>query len=44
MFLTPSDKEIKKIVISEDTISNGAKPEIIRTKKVTENKKTNKSI
>lgn len=44
MFLTPSDKEIKKIVISEDTISNGAKPEIIRTKKVTENKKSNKKL
>ncbi len=30
MFLTPSDKSINKIVITEDTVNNGAKPEIVR--------------
>lgn len=44
MFLTPSDKEIKKIVISENTINNGEQPQIIKTKKATENNKTNKKL
>ena len=39
MFLTPSDKEISKIIISEKTITQNAEPEIVRTKKQEPNKK-----
>ena len=42
MFLTPSDKEIEKVVITEKTIENDCEPEIVRRKPKTENKKTEK--
>ena len=42
MFLTPSDKEIEKVVITEKTIDNDCEPEIVRKKPKTENKKTEK--
>ncbi len=38
MFETPSDSTIKKIIINDDVINNGAEPEIIR-KNVTKSKK-----
>jgi len=33
MYLTPSDKSIKKIIITGDTILNGTEPEIVREEK-----------
>ena len=32
MFETPSDVSIEKIIIKEETVTNGAQPEIIRSK------------
>ena len=42
MFLTPSDKEIEKVVITEKTIDDDCEPEIVRKKTKNENKKTEK--
>jgi ATP-dependent Clp protease ATP-binding subunit ClpX len=42
MFLTPSDKEIEKVVITEKTIENDCEPEIVRRKPETVNKKSEK--
>lgn len=43
MFLTPSDKEISKVVITDKTINGECDPEIVRTpKNKSENKEVNK--